>query len=151
MNKTDIKILDALQQDGRLSNQELAEQIGLSASQCSRRRAALEKSGIIQGYRASLSASALGLELLAFVEISMSRHAPEPVVAFTKLLKTIPEVQEAHALTGDADYLIKLIVPDLKGLSHILNDVLLSHDSVLKLKSSIALATLKDSKQLPLS
>ena len=151
MNTTDTKILNALQRDGRLSNQELAEQIGLSASQCSRRRAALEKSGVIEGYRAKLSANALGLDLVAFVEISLSRHSPELGVALGKLLNSLPEVQEAHALTGDADYLVKLIVPNLKSLSHILNDVLLGHESVLKVKSSVALTTLKDTDELPLT
>jgi len=151
MNTTDTKILNALQRDGRLSNQELAEQIGLSASQCSRRRAALEKSGVIEGYRAKLSANALGLDLVAFVEISLSRHSPELGVALGKLLNSLPEVQEAHALTGDADYLVKLIVPNLKSLSHILNDVLLGHESVMKVKSSVALATLKDTDELPLT
>ena len=151
MNTTDTKILNALQRDGRLSNQELAEQIGLSASQCSRRRAALEKSGVIEGYRAKLSANALGLDLVAFVEISLSRHSPELGVALGKLLNSLPEVQEAHALTGDADYLVKLIVPNLKSLSHILNDVLLRHESVMKVKSSVALATLKDTDELPLT
>ena len=151
MNTTDTKILNALQRDGRLSNQELAEQIGLSASQCSRRRAALEKSGVIEGYRARLSANALGLDLVAFVEISLSRHSPELGVALGKLLNSLPEVQEAHALTGDADYLVKLIVPNLKSLSHILNDVLLGHESVLKVKSSVALTTLKDTDELPLT
>jgi len=150
MNSTDTKILDALQRDGRLSNQELADQIGLSASQCSRRRTALEQSGIIEGYRANLSASALGLDLVAFVEISLSRHSPELGIALGKLLDTLPEVQEAHALTGDADYLVKVIVPDLKSLSHILNDKLLAHEAVLKLKSSVVLSTLKNSEQLPL-
>lgn len=151
MNTTDTKILNALQRDGRLSNQELAEQIGLSASQCSRRRAALEKSGVIEGYRAKLSANALGLDLVAFVEISLSRHSPELGVALGKLLNSLPEVQEAHALTGDADYLVKLIVPNLKSLSHILNDVLLRHESVMKVKSSVALTTLKDTDELPLT
>ena len=151
MNTTDTKILNALQRDGRLSNQELAEQIGLSASQCSRRRAALEKSGVIEGYRAKLSANALGLDLVAFVEISLSRHSPELGVALGKLLNSLPEVQEAHALTGDADYLVKLIVPNLKSLPHILNDVLLGHESVMKVKSSVALTTLKDTDELPLT
>ena len=151
MNTTDTKILNALQRDGRLSNQELAEQIGLSASQCSRRRAALEKSGVIEGYRAKLSTNALGLDLVAFVEISLSRHSPELGVALGKLLNSLPEVQEAHALTGDADYLVKLIVPNLKSLSHILNDVLLGHESVMKVKSSVALTTLKDTDELPLT
>ena len=151
MNTTDTRILTALQCDGRLSNQELAEQIGLSASQCSRRRTALEQSGIIEGYRAKLSATALGLDLVAFVEISLSRHSPELGRALGELLDSLPEVQEAHALTGDADYLVKLIVPDLKSLSHILNDVLLGHESIMKVKSSVALTTLKDTDALPLS
>ena len=76
MDAFDLKILDALQVDGRLSNQELAERVGLSASQCSRRRSALESDGAIEGYHASLSAKALGLDVLAFVQIRLAAHSP---------------------------------------------------------------------------
>ena len=110
----DLRLLDALQDDGRLSNQELADRVGLSASQCSRRRAALEEAGIIAGYRAALSSDALGLELIVFIEVSMARHSPENAVQFGQLLEHMEEVQEAYSLTGEADYLIKLAIPNLK-------------------------------------
>ena len=101
MDAFDLKILDALQVDGRLSNQELAERVGLSASQCSRRRSALESDGAIEGYHASLSAKALGLDVLAFVQIRLAAHSPRNSMRFKELIESLPEVQEAYSLTGE--------------------------------------------------
>ena len=150
MDDFDIKLLDALQQDGRLNNFELAERVGLSPSQCSRRRAALEASGTIASYHAHLSGEALGLAVLVFVQVTLAAHSPANSKRFQKLIAGLPEVQEAYALTGEADYQIKLIVPDLKSLSRILNDVLLPHDSVEHVRSSIVLECLKSTVRLPL-
>ncbi len=150
MDDFDIKLLDALQEDGRLTNFELGERVGLSPSQCSRRRAALEASGAIASYHAQLSAEALGLGVLVFVQVTLSTHSPGNSKRFQKLIGGLPEVQEAYALTGEADYQIKLVVPDLKSLSRILNDVLLPHDSVEHVRSSIVLDCLKQTARLPL-
>jgi len=150
MDGFDIKLLDALQEDGRLTNFELAERVGLSASQCSRRRAALEASGVIQSYHAHLSAEAIGLGVLVFVQVTLATHSPGNSQRFQKLIGGLPEVQEAYSLTGDADYFIKLIVADLKALSRILNEVFLPHESVAHLRSSIVLDRLKQTTHLPL-
>jgi DNA-binding Lrp family transcriptional regulator len=150
MDAFDLKLLDALQKDGRLTNFELAEQVGLSPSQCSRRRAALEASGTIESYLAQLSAEALGLGVLVFVQVTLATHSPDNSKRFQMLIDGLAEVQEAYALTGEADYLIKLIVPDLKALSRILNDVFLPHDSVAHVRSSIVLDRLKQTARLPL-
>ncbi len=150
MDKFDIKILEALQVDGRLTNFELAEQVGLSPSQCSRRRAALEAAGTIRSYHALLSAEAVGLGVLVFVQVTLATHSPGNSKRFQKLIDALPEVQEAFALTGEADYLIKLAVPDLKALSRILNEVLLPHESVEHVRSSIVLDQLKQTFRLPL-
>ena len=150
MDAADIKLLAALQADGRLTNNELAARVGLSPSQCSRRRDALEQSGVIASYHAQLSAEALGLAVTAFVEIKLATHSPANSRQFQKLIDSLDEVQEACALTGDADYLIKLVVPDLKALSRILNDVFLAHAAVEHVRSSIVLDTLKQTSQLPL-
>jgi DNA-binding Lrp family transcriptional regulator len=150
MDGVDIKLLDALQEDGRLSNFELAERVGLSASQCSRRRTALEAGGIIESYHAHLSAESIGLGVLVFVLVTLATHSPGNSERFQKLISVLPEVQEAYSLTGDADYFIKLIVPDLKALSRILNEVFLPHESVAHLRSSIVLDRLKQTTRLPL-
>lgn len=150
MDSFDIALLNALQDDGRLTNFELAEQVGLSASQCSRRRAALEASGVIASYHAHLSDEALGLGVGVFVQVTLAAHSPDNSRAFQSLIASLDEVQEAYSLTGEADYLVRLIVPDLKSLSRILNDVFLPHESVAHVRSSIVLDRLKQTTRLPL-
>jgi DNA-binding Lrp family transcriptional regulator len=150
MDTFDLKLLSALQEDGRLTNLDLAERIGLSASQCSRRRTALEQSGVIEGYHAALSNQAVGLDVLVFVQVSLATQSPDSGQAFAKLIRGLEEVQEAYALTGEADYLVKLVVPDLKTLSRILNEVFLPHRSVGHVRSSVVLDRVKQTTQLPL-
>jgi DNA-binding Lrp family transcriptional regulator len=150
MDDFDVKILDALQHDGQKTNYDLAELAGLSASQCSRRRAALEASEIIEGYHAKLSADKLGLKVLVFVQVTLATHSPDNSKRFAKLISTLDEVQEAYSLTGAADYLLKLAVEDLQALSRILNDVLLPHQSVAHVRSSIVLERMKQTSRLPL-
>jgi DNA-binding Lrp family transcriptional regulator len=150
MDDFDIRLLKALQEDGRLTNNELAERIGLSASQCSRRRAALEATGVIESYHAVLSAEAVGLGVLVFVKVGLAAQTPDSGQAFIRLINGIEEVQEAFSLTGDADFLVKMVVPDLKTLSHVLNEVLLPHRSVAHVHSYVVLERVKETMQLPL-
>jgi len=150
MDDFDIKLLRALQQDGRLTNNELAERIGLSASQCSHRRTALEEAGVIESYHAVLSAEAVGVAVLVFIQVGLATQSPDSGDAFVKLINGIEEVQEAFSLTGDADFLVKMAVPDLKVLSRILNDVLLPHRSVAHVHSYVVLDRVKQTTQLPL-
>lgn len=150
MDKANIRILNALQMNGRLTNQELGESVGLSGSQCSRRRTALEETGVIEGYSARLSSAALGLEVIAFVDVTLARHSTTVATDFADLVASLPDIQESFAMTGEADYLLKIIVPDLKTLSHVLNDGLLSSDLVQTVKSSIVLNQLKTGAELPL-
>lgn len=151
MDEFDLKLLDALQHDGRLTNHELADAVGLSASQCSRRRSALEDAGIIESYRAMLASEHIGIGMFAFVEISLSRHSQSISGEFFAMLEHLDAVQEAYALTGDADYLIKIAVPDLDALSQFLSQHLLSNDSVARVRSSIVLQRLKQTTRLPLN
>jgi DNA-binding Lrp family transcriptional regulator len=150
MNDFDLKLLTALQENGRLSNLELADRIGLSAAQCSRRRTALEESGVIEGYHAALANQAVGLDVLVFIQVSLATQSPDSAQAFAKLIRGLEEVQEAYSLTGEADYLVKLVVPDLKTLSRILNDVFLPHRSIGHVRSSVVLDRVKQTTQLPL-
>ena len=147
----DLRMLAALQVDGRLSNQELADRVGLSPSQCSRRRAALERAGAIAGYHALLDPARLGFSVVAFVQVSLLRHSPDGAHAFRDLVARTGAIQAAHAMTGDADYLLRIVVPDLKELSRLVNDTLLPHGTVAQVRSSIVLETLKDTTRLPLA
>ena len=146
----DLKILGALQDDGRLTNQELADLAGLSASQCSRRRMRLEEEKVISGYHADLSSEALGFGVVAFIQVTLATHSPDNAKRFRTLVNRIDEIQEAYSLTGDADYVLKAVLHDLKGLSNLVNDVLMPHQSVAHVRSSIVLDRLKESSRLPL-
>ena len=146
----DLKILAALQADARLTNAELAERVNLSASQCSRRRIRLEEAGVIRGYRADLSPARVGLDVVVFTRVSLATHSGDNAQRFADLVRRLPCVLEAHALTGDSDYLLKMIVPDLKTLAAIVNDSLLPHPSVAQVRTSVVLQTLKDGAPLPL-
>jgi DNA-binding Lrp family transcriptional regulator len=146
----DQRLLRALQADGRLTNQQLADSVGLSASQCSRRRAALEEAGIIRGYRAVLDGPALGFGLLVFVQVTLNTHSRDNARHFRDLVAGVDAIQECHALTGDADYLLKVVLPGLPELAGLVNDILLPHDSVAHVRSSIVFDSLKVSAELPL-
>lgn len=150
MDDADIRILRALQDDGRLGNNELAEKAGLSASQCSRRRTALEEDGVIASYHAHLSPEALGFDVLVFVHVTLATHSPDNAKRFMALVQSLDEVQEAYSLTGESDYLVKMSVPSLKDLSRLLADVFLPHESVAHVRSSIVLDRLKQNNRLPL-
>jgi len=145
----DAKLLRALQADGRLTNQELADAVGLSPSQCSRRRAALEAAGIIRRYRADLDGARLGFGLLVFVQVTLNTHSRDNARHFRTLVAGVPAIQECYALTGDADYLLKVLLTGLPELAGLVNEVLLPHDSVAHVKSSIVFETLKDGGGVP--
>ncbi|MBO6758020.1 MAG: Lrp/AsnC family transcriptional regulator [Roseibium sp.] len=147
----DLKILGVLQDNAALTNQEMADRIGLSASQISRRRQKLEADGVILRYRAALDPEALGLAVTAFVGVTLGAHSRENARKFRNMVTAMPEVQEAHTLTGDVDYLLKIVVKDLKTLSQIINDDLLPQEAVQNVRSSIAMETLKDDNLLPLN
>jgi DNA-binding Lrp family transcriptional regulator len=146
----DLKMLAALQDDGRLTNQQLADAVGLSASQCSRRRMRLEQAEVIAGYHADLSSEALGFTVIAFIHITLATHSPDNAKKFRALMGRTDDIQEAYSLTGDADYLLKAVLRDLKGLSDLVNNVLMPHPSVAHVRSSIVLDRLKESSRLPL-
>src|SRR2546421_3188977 len=146
----DLKLLSALQEDGRLTNQQLADVAGLSASQCSRRRIRLEQEKVICGYRAELASEPLGFGVIAFIHITLATHSPDNAKKFRALVNRVDDIQEAYSLTGDADYLLKAVLRDLKSLSDVVNNVLMPHQSVAHVRSSIVLDRLKESSRLPL-
>ena len=146
----DRKMLALLQADGRLTNNELSAKVNLSPSQCSRRRQRLEEEGFIRGYRADLDRDRLGFPLLNIVSVTLATHNRDNARRFADLLARLPEVQEAHALTGEMDYVLKVVTPDLKSLADFVNGVLLPHDSVQHVKTAIVLETLKETRSLPI-
>ncbi len=146
----DRRLLAALQEDGAASNQSLADRVGLSPSQVSRRRARLESTGVIRRYRAELDPRRVGLTVTAFVQVRLSQHSPENARRFRDLVARVPEVQEAHALTGEMDYLLKVVVADPSRLAVIVNEILLPHEATAHVRSTIALETLKEAAGLPL-
>ncbi|WP_029040932.1 Lrp/AsnC family transcriptional regulator [Cucumibacter marinus] len=151
MDAIDMKLLSALQEDGSLTNAELADRVGLSASQCSRRRAALEKAGIIQGVRVLLSPEGLGLEVTVLVQVRLATHSAHNARRFEELVGDIDEVQECYLVTGDYDYSLKMVLKDLKTLATILNKVFLAHDSVSQVHSTIVLERTKETSKLPIN
>ncbi|MEO3998247.1 Lrp/AsnC family transcriptional regulator [Mesorhizobium sp. CAU 1732] len=146
----DRKILALLQDDARLTNNDLSQKVNLSASQCSRRRQRLEDEGFIRGYRAVLDRDRLGFPLVNVITVTLATHNRDNARRFADLLSRLPEVQEAHALTGEMDYILKVVTPDLKSLAAFVNDVLLPHESVQHVKTAIVLETLKETASLPL-
>jgi Lrp/AsnC family leucine-responsive transcriptional regulator len=151
IDRYDRKILEVLQHEGRISNQELAERIGLSPSPCLRRVRALEESGVIAGYRAILDARQLGLSLLALIHISMDRHTPERFANFEQKVAELPQVLECLLITGqDADYQLKVVVPDMEGYQALLLNKITRIEGVTGVHSSFVMRRVVDKTALPL-
>ena len=110
----------------------------------------LEEDKVIAGYRAELASEALGFGVIAFIQITLATHSPDNAKKFRALVNRVDDIQEAYSLTGDADYVLKAVLRDLKSLSDIVNNVLMPHPSVAHVRSSIVLDRLKESRKLPL-
>ena len=143
MDRTDLRILDALQQDGRQSNQALADRVGISTAACWRRVRALEENGVIQRYAALLSRPKLGLDLCAFVHISLARHVQESTVPFEQAVMDRPEVMECFATTGDADFILRVVTTSIEAFDKFLEKFLFGLPQVSQVRSNIALRELK--------
>ena len=150
LDQFDIKLLAALQADASATNADVAALVGLSHSQVSRRRLALEAAGIIERYRAVLNAPRLGLAITVFVHVSLDTHSRDNARLFYTMVEADPNILEAYSLTGDADYFLKVMVEDLTDLSRVVNEVLLPHPAVARVKSEIVLQTLKKDAAIPL-
>lgn len=152
LDRYDRSILEVLQQEGRISNQELADRIGLSPSPCLRRVRALEEAGIIAGYRALLDPGTLGLDLIALISISMDRHTPEQFARFDETVSALPEVLECLLITGrDADYQLKVIVRDMAAYQELLLDKITRIEGVSGVHSSFVLRRVVERTALPLA
>ena len=150
LDRTDIRILEQLQRDGRLSHVELAERVGLSPTPCTRRVRRLEKLGIIRGYTALIEPKRVGQNVLAFVQIKLERHTDDVIDRFRRMLEERPEVVSAHAMTGEMDFLLQVVVPDLDALGRFTLHQLLKLPGVRDVRSSLVLETLKTVARVPL-
>lgn len=163
----DRRILTILQENGRLSNQDIAERINLSPSPCLRRIRRLEESGVIRGYVALLDPQRLGLALLAYVDVRLEKRGGPTVSArsdgstsrrpgsthaelFRAAVQAWPEVVACHAMTGDMDYMLRVHVEDMAHFSRFMQDQLLHHPSVIDVKTSFSLDTIKETTALPI-
>lgn len=150
LDPIDRRIVAALQADGRLTNADLAHRVGLSPSPCLRRVNRLEREGYIEGYRAMLRRDQIGLGLTVFIGVKIEGHANEKATVFEKAIVAFPEVVACHLVSGDADYLLEVVVPDLDYYRHFLVGKLLELTVVREVRSNIAIQTLKAGGSLPL-
>lgn len=151
IDRYDREILAILQADGRISNQDLADRIGLSPSPCLRRVRVLEESGLITGYRAMLDAKKLGLSLMALIGISMDQHTPERFANLEATISEIPEVLECLLITGQqSDYQLKVVVKDMDGYQDLLLNKITRIQGVTGVHSSFVLRKVVDKTALPL-
>jgi Lrp/AsnC family leucine-responsive transcriptional regulator len=150
LDDADRRILSLLQQDGSLTNADLSERVHLTPAPCYRRVKRLEKEGFIEGYRAILSRPALGLGLTIFIEIKFDGHRSENTVNFQNAMRRMPEVVSCHMISGDADYLVEMVVPDLTVYHRILTETLLKLPMVKDIRSNFTLQTVKRDAPLPL-
>lgn len=145
----DRKILQMLQRQGRASNVELSEQVHLSAPQCLRRVRQLEEKGVIRGYAAQADPESLGLGVMAFVSLAVDREEVKRVRQLEKAIRQFPEILECYTISGDFDYLLKVVARDLKALSQFLTDRLMQLPGVASVRSMICMEEVKPSSPLP--
>ena len=146
----DTRLLVLLQDDAGLTNQQLGDRIGLSASQVSRRRQRLEQAGVIRRYRADIDPLATGFSVVAYVGVALQAHSRQNASRFRDLVRMLPEVQEAHALTGDVDYMLKVVVADMQSFDHFYKR-LIKNMPMGDVTSSFAMEQIKYTTALPLS
>jgi Lrp/AsnC family leucine-responsive transcriptional regulator len=150
LDQIDRKLLQLLQQDGRMTAQALAERVGLSPSPCLRRIRIMEEKGIIRGYVALVDQKRVNLPVSVFVSIKLERQREEELDAFNAAVSQWPEVVEAYLMTGQRDFLLRVVVSDLDAYEHFLKSKLTRLDGVSSIESSFALGQVKHTNVLPL-
>lgn len=151
LDDIDRRILAELQRDGRLSNVELAARVGLSASPCLARVRRLEREGILKGYVALVSPEALGLAITVFIQVALERQSERTLEIFETRVRAFPEVMECYLMTGDSDYLLRLVAPDVQALQRFIIQDLTTIPGVANIRSSFALKQVAYRTALPLA
>jgi Lrp/AsnC family transcriptional regulator len=150
LDRLDRKILALLQSDASLTVAQTAKKIGLSTSPCWRRIARLETAGVIRRRVAVLDHEKLGMEVVAFVNVRLSQHGRENMEHFERTIRTFPEVLECFTVTGDTDYLLKIVARDIRHFEAFLRDHLMTMPMIRETHSTIAVTEIKDTTELPL-
>ncbi|MDD3481769.1 Lrp/AsnC family transcriptional regulator [Azovibrio restrictus] len=150
LDDTDRAILRELQADGRLSNARLSEKLALSETPCWRRLKRLEAEGYIESYQANLDRRKLGFGVVAFVQVTLGNHAGETPLRFEQQVSQLPEVLSCHNVSGDCDYLMQVVAPDLDAYGAFVRDQLRRLPGVTSIRSNLSLRQLKSSSALPL-
>ncbi len=149
LDAIDLTILEALQNDGRMTNVALAGRAGLTAPPCLRRVRALEDIGAIQGYHARLNPTALGYGIMVFALVSLRSQAEEDLRGFEAHVATLPEVRECHMLNGEIDFILKIVAHDLQAFQAFLTSQLTTAANVASVKTSLTIRTAKDLPGVP--
>jgi Lrp/AsnC family leucine-responsive transcriptional regulator len=150
MDKFDRKILKILQADGRISNQQLADEVGLSSAACWRRVKALEEQGVIRTYAALLDPDKVEKGLCVLVMVSLLRHSVDHTHNFEQAMKACPEVLQCYAITGNADFVLRVMVRDIKAYDLFLNDKVFPLEGISQVHSNFALREIKSETALPI-
>lgn len=148
LDRIDLKILQHLQENGRIAMTELAEKVGLSTTPCTERVRKLEREGVIEGYHARLNPQALGASLLVFVEIKLSAKSGDIFDAFRREVQKLPDVLECHLVSGEYDYLLKVRLPDMSMYRKILGDILLKLPQANESRSYVVMEEVKETSTL---
>ena len=151
LDEIDLRILDALQGQGDQSTTEVAKRVGLSQSPCWRRIRRLESIGVIRERVALLDADLLGFEVTAFASIKLSEHGRRALPEFEEAIEALPEIVDNYAMTGEVDYLLRVITRDIRSYERLLRDELLNLPTVREVHSQIALSRVKCTTRLPLA
>jgi DNA-binding Lrp family transcriptional regulator len=150
-DRIDRQILGLLQDDGRMTNVDLAERVGLTAPPCLRRVRALEEQGAIKGYHAALDPASLGYTITVFAMVSLKSQAEADLSAFERHVATIPEVRECHMLNGEIDFILKIVSTDLKSFQELLTTQLTPAPNVSHVKTSLTIRTAKEMPGIPVT
>ena len=151
LDRIDVKILQLLQANGRITNTELAGKVGLSATPCSERVKALERLGYIESYGAKLNPRLLQLELLVFVEISLIRTSPAVFEEFSQAIVALPQILECHLVSGNFDYLIKARVANMAAYRQLLGETLLTLPGVSDSRTYVVMEEVKEAQTIPVT
>jgi DNA-binding Lrp family transcriptional regulator len=149
IDELDRSILGILQEEGRITNVELASRVGLTAPPCLRRMRALEESGVIRGYHAELDPGALGYSIMVFALVSLRSQAEDDLRAFEAHVAELPEVRECHMLNGEIDFILKIVAHDLQSFQAFLTSKLTPAPNVASVKTSLTIRTSKTSCGIP--
>jgi len=150
LDEVDVQILSLLQKDGRITNADIAKSVGLSPPSVLQRVRALEKAGLIRGYHAILDAERLGLRITAWVQITLSLHQEQPIERFRRGVQDIPEILECYQVSGDFDFLLKVIVRDMRHYEVFVREKLSKIKGIQQIKTSMVFSTAKHTTQIVL-